>query len=117
MTGRTILRTVTALLVVVLVAAVWVVQSRYEYKQWPWSKYPDPLTWCGRQWEPGGVQTRASIERTFHDFHRAGDLPGILNRGAVWINRSPGAHLRCQIGVWVQISSTRFEDMELEGSL
>ena len=113
---------VSTLIVAVLVvgAGVALVGSRYVYKQWPWESYPNPLSWCGRRWIPAESFTLAQILNTDYDFRRSGDLPGILNRGAVWTSRAKGATefgTRCKItNVWVQLSANRFEAMGLSGS-
>ena len=107
-------------IVVVLALAVgaYLMWWNHRYNEYPWSSYPSSLSWCGRDWQAAGAQTRADIFQNDDDFRQAGDLPGWLNHGQIWTSRENGAvpFTRCRISdVWVRIGSDRFELMALEG--
>jgi hypothetical protein len=108
-----------AIPLLVACAAVVLLWSRHVYKQWPWSSYPDPLRWCGRDYAPQGSQTRAEVLRAqpHADFHKAGNVPGWLNQGEVWTT-DPGNGCAdvVPVGFWVKLSDDRFEVMVIEGS-
>lgn len=109
---------VPVVVVLVLAAAVSLLLSRHLYKEWPWSSYPNPLHWCGRDYTPERVETRAEILRQHSGpFQKAGDLPGWLNRGDVWtIEPGSSCGAAASLGYWVKLSDDRFELMSLEGS-
>lgn len=115
---RAAMRAMVGLVVVSILAAGAVLWSRGHYHQWPWSSYPNPLSWCGRDWIPTGVETRGQILSKNDKFHRAGDLPGWLNRGSVWTGLAHGGvgGTSCAISeVWVRLGADRFEAMNLSG--
>lgn len=107
-----------AVLLLVAATACILLWSRHVYKQWPWSSYPDPLHWCGRDYAPQGAQTRAQIPRLpSGHLHKAGDLPGWLNHGEVWTtDPGNGCAVVVPVTFWVKLSHDRFEMMSLEGS-
>jgi hypothetical protein len=112
---------VTALLLVI--AAVVVGWSRMQYKEWPWSAYPNPLHYCNDDYVPSGSHTKGQILASgVTEFSRDGDVPGWLNHGQVWTGVLPGEPSKAERGVghcgarvWVRTGTDRFEEMRLEG--
>jgi hypothetical protein len=112
---------VTAFLLVV--AVVLVAWSRMQYKEWPWSAYPNPLHYCGHDYVPSGSQTEGQILASgVTDFARDGNVPGWLNHGRVWTGVLRGEPTKADRGarncgaiVWVHTGTARFQAMRLEG--
>jgi hypothetical protein len=122
-----VLRVRLALVVALLLvtAAVVLGWSRMQYKEWPWSSYPNPLHYCGNDYVPSASHTKEQILASgVSEFSRDGDVPGWLNHGHVWTGVLPGDPSkaergagRCGSTVWVRIGTDRFEEMRQEGGL
>ena len=115
--ARRVTAVAASLVALAAIAGLW---SRYTYKQWPWSDYPNPLHYCNADFVPSGTQSRQQITSSgqYLDFHRSGDLPGVLNRGQIWIARERGASAAggCRADrVWVRIGTNSYEQMDQEG--
>lgn len=101
---------------VLLVVAGMLVWSRLDTHQWPWSTYPNPLHYCGRDFMPDGSPTKAQIiTADGSHFHVVGSVPGWLNPGQVWADRPGAACGHKPFEFWISVGGGRYEAFTLEG--